>query len=553
MNNKSTNLTKRITQMIFDSKVTILFLLLFITAAIISGKPLTFIVPELFTRIARNGFLIMSLIVPILAGMGLNFGIVIGAMAAQISLFITIYWGLTGISGFLITALLAMPIAAFLGTLVGKLFNQMKGSEMIGGLVLGYFADGFYWLLFLFAFGGVIAFDNSTLMITSDTSAYNPVSINTAVKYAAVFYLVLTLLLAAIKKAKHRQVSVKALAIKCGLAVFALVLTFIAQLEPFLSHNTVTTGIGVKNSIDLMGIYKYALDTVPMIKIAEYGFYSYLIISLISLAVKIIYKQKINWKSVVIKTAIVCGAYALTFIPVVDEFMRRDKIYLINAVDVLLPVTLGWQAAKWFNARFIEKKAWSWQKAAAAVAGGLVVYLVSFIPSVYEAFKLTQIPVMTYLCIGGICLLNNGLMNTKLGQDMRTVGQNRTVANAAGIDVDKTRIIAMVFSTVLAACGQLIYLQNLGTMQTFGHTMVAQYAIAALLVGGASIDKATNKQALLGVFLFHALFVVAAPAIKVILGGDAGAVEEYFRAFVSYGVIALALALHAWKNKSVNK
>lgn len=553
MNNKSTNLTKRITQMFFDSKVTILFLLLFITAAIISGKPLTFIVPELFTRIARNGFLIMSLIVPILAGMGLNFGIVIGAMAAQISLFITIYWGLTGISGFLITALLAMPIAAFLGTLVGKLFNQMKGSEMIGGLVLGYFADGFYWLLFLFAFGGVIAFDNSTLMITSDTSAYNPVSINTAVKYAAVFYLVLTLLLAAIKKAKHRQVSVKALAIKCGLAVFALVLTFIPQLEPFLSHNTVTTGIGVKNSIDLMGIYKYALDTVPMIKIAEYGFYSYLIISLISLAVKIIYKQKINWKSVVIKTAIVCGAYALTFIPAVDEFMRRDKIYLINAVDVLLPVTLGWQAAKWFNARFIEKKAWSWQKAAAAVAGGLVVYLVSFIPSVYEAFKLTQIPVMTYLCIGGICLLNNGLMNTKLGQDMRTVGQNRTVANAAGIDVDKTRIIAMVFSTVLAACGQLIYLQNLGTMQTFGHTMVAQYAIAALLVGGASIDKATNKQALLGVFLFHALFVVAAPAIKVILGGDAGAVEEYFRAFVSYGVIALALALHAWKNKSVNK
>jgi len=548
--NKNTNLIKRITQMIFDSKVTILFLLLFIIAAIISGKSLTFIIPELFTRIARNGFLILSLIIPILAGMGLNFGIVIGAMAAQISLFITIYWGLTGISGFLITALLALPIAAFLGTLVGRLFNQMKGSEMIGGLVLGYFADGFYWLLFLFVFGGVIAFDNSKLMIASDASAYNPVSINTAVRCVAVFCLALTLLLAAARKAKHLAVPVKTLAIKCGLAVFVLVLTFIPQLEPFLSHSTVTNGIGVKNSIDLMGIYKYALDTVPMIKIAEYGFYIYIIFSLVSLVMKMIYRQKIHWKSVVIKTVIVCGAYALTFIPAVDEFMRRDKVYLITVVDVLLPFTFGWQAAKWFNARFVEKKSWNWHRAVLPVAGAAVVYLVSFIPSVYKAFQLTQIPVMTYLCIGGVCLLNNGLMKTKLGQDMRTVGQDRTVANAAGIDVDKTRIIAMVFSTVLAAWGQLIYLQNLGTMQTFGHTMVAQYAIAALLVGGASVNKATNRQALLGVFLFHALFVVAAPAIKVLLGGDAGAIEEYFRAFVSYGVIALALALHAWKKKA---
>lgn len=549
MNNKNASLKKRIAQQLFDGKVTILFLLLFITAAVISGKSLTFIIPELFTRIARNGFLILSLIIPILAGMGLNFGIVIGAMAAQISLFITIYWGLTGLSGFLMTALLALPIAAFLGTLVGKLFNQIKGSEMIGGLVLGYFADGFYWLLFLFIFGGIIAFDNSTLLVASDVSAYHPVSINTAVKFAAVLFLALNLIPAAVKKAKHHKAPVKKLAIKCAPAVLALILTFIPQLEPFLSHNTVTTGIGVKNSIDLMGIYKYALDTVPMIKIAEYGFYIYMVISLVSLAMKAVYKQQVNWKSVAVKTAVVCGAYALTFIPAVDEFMRRDKIYLIHVADVLLPVTLGWQAAKWFNARLIEKKAWRWQKAAVPVAGAAAVYLVSFIPPVYEAFRLTQIPVMTYLCISGVCLLNNGLLKTRLGQNMRTVGQDRTVANAAGIDVDKTRMIAMMFSTVLAAWGQLIYLQNLGTMQTFGHTMVAQYAIAALLVGGASIDKATNRQALLGAFLFHALFVVAAPAIKVILGGDAGSIEEYFRAFVSYGVIALALALHAWKKR----
>ena len=87
-------------------------------------------------------------------------------------------------------------------------------------------------------------------------------------------------------------------------------------------------------------------------------------------------------------------------------------------------------------------------------------------------------------------------MRTRLGQNMRAVGQNRAVANSAGIDVDKTRIIAMLFSTVLASWGQLIYLQNIGTMSTYGaHTQVGQFAIAALLVGGASVQKATNKNA----------------------------------------------------------
>ena len=124
--------------------------------------------------------------------------------------------------------------------------------------------------------------------------------------------------------------------------------------------------------------------------------------------------------------------------------------------------------------------------------------------------------------------------------------QSRTVANAAGINVDRTRIIAMIFSTVLASWGQLIFLQNVGTISTYGaHTQVGQFAIAALLVGGASVQKATNKQALLGIVLFHTLFIVSPLAGKELFGDPV--IGEYFRVFVSYGVIALALAMHAWK------
>ncbi|HQC63638.1 MAG TPA: hypothetical protein PK459_00900, partial [Anaerolineaceae bacterium] len=115
-----------------------------------------------------------------------------------------------------------------------------------------------------------------------------------------------------------------------------------------------------------------------------------------------------------------------------------------------------------------------------------------------------------------------------------------------GINVDQTRIIAMIISTVLASWGQLIFLQNIGTFSTYGaHTQIAQFAIAALLVGGASVQKATNKQAIIGVILFHTLFIVALQAGKQLFNN--AQIGEYFRVFVSYGVIALSLAMHAWK------
>ena len=90
----------------------------------------------------------------------------------------------------------------------------------------------------------------------------------------------------------------------------------------------------------------------------------------------------------------------------------------------------------------------------------------------------------------------------------------------------------MIFSTVLASWGQLIFLQNVGTFSTYGaHTQVGQFAIAALLVGGASVQKANNRQAITGIILFHTLFIVA-PLAGRELFGDA-VIGEYFRVFVS--------------------
>lgn len=482
-----TAVNKKISDFLFKNKVVILFLLLCVGATAASKQPLTFVIPELFTRIARNAFIVLALIIPVITGLGLNFGIVVGAMAAQIALFLTTYWGFTGVGGFFITVALATPIALVFGFLVGKLFNLVKGNEMIAGLILGYFADGIYQLIFLFVFGGVIAMNNPTLMIA--------------------------------------------------------------------------TGVGVKNTIDLKDTVKYALDTIPMLTVLEIGFYLVIAGLLFTTIHKRIKKQAVNWKDTALKAAAAVFVYALTFIGPVEQFLSSDRLLLLSAVELGCLSVVLWQLFQIIRHKtakntgagsFGKRDTFDIRRALVFIVLAGAVYGLTYIPALFNVLIAVQLPVMTYICIGALCVFNNLLMRTRLGQNMRAVGQNRAVANSAGIDVDKTRIIAMLFSTVLASWGQLIYLQNIGTMSTYGaHTQVGQFAIAALLVGGASVQKATNKNALLGIVLFHTLFIVSPLAGKELFGDPV--IGEYFRVFVSYGVIAMALAMHAWKKPGTDK
>ena len=480
-------MNKKISDFLFKNKVVILFLLLCVGATAASKQPLTFVIPELFTRIARNAFIVLALIIPVITGLGLNFGIVVGAMAAQIALFLTTYWGFTGVGGFFITVALATPIALVFGFLVGKLFNLVKGNEMIAGLILGYFADGIYQLIFLFVFGGVIAMNNPTLMIA--------------------------------------------------------------------------TGVGVKNTIDLKDTVKYALDTIPMLTVLEIGFYLVIAGLLFTTIHKRIKKQAVNWKHTALKAAAAVFVYALTFIGPVEQFLSSDRLLLLSAVELGCLSVVLWQLFQIVRHKmtkhtgagsFGKRDTFDIRRALVFIVLAGAVYGLTYIPALFNVLIAVQLPVMTYICIGALCVFNNLLMRTRLGQNMRAVGQNRAVANSAGIDVDKTRIIAMLFSTVLVSWGQLIYLQNIGTMSTYGaHTQVGQFAIAALLVGGASVQKATNKNALLGIVLFHTLFIVSPLAGKKLFGDPV--IGEYFRVFVSYGVIAMALAMHAWKKPGTDK
>lgn len=106
--------------------------------------------------------------------------------------------------------------------------------------------------------------------------------------------------------------------------------------------------------------------------------------------------------------------------------------------------------------------------------------------------------------------------------------------------------MAIIISTVLAGIGQIIFLQNIGTINTTSsHEQIGMFSIAALLIGGASVTRASIPNVIVGVILFHLLFLVSPMAGKNLIGS--GMLGEYFRQFVSYGVIALALVLYEWK------
>ncbi len=334
--------------------VPVLFAVLCTLGVIVAEIDPLFLVNEIIARLARNSFLILSLLIPVSAGLGLNFAIVIGAMAGQAAVIAVTHYKIRGLAGLLWAMVGSVPLAIVMGYLAGLVLNRAKGREMITSMILGFFVNGLYQLVFLFLVGTVIPMKNRAMMLPG--------------------------------------------------------------------------GVGLRNTVDLYPIAQ-----------------------------------------------------------VLDKLWRID------------------------------------------VAG-------------------IRIPMATLLLTAALCAAIHYLMRTRLGQKMRAVGQDMQIAAVAGLDVDRTRIIAMILSTVLAAWGQLIFLQNISTLNTYNsHEQVGTFAIAALLVGGATARRATIWQALLGLLLFHTLFVVSPLAGQAIVGIPQ--IGEYFRVFVAYGVIGVALALHAWQSR----
>lgn len=380
--------------------------------AVASGVPLNFFLSELSSRFYRNAFLVLSLVIPVIAGLGLNFGIVVGAMSGQIAIAVVRYLNIGGLEGLVLCFAIALPVAALIGYFTGKLYNKTRGQEMIASLIVGFFANGIYQFLFLFVVGVIITVPATHPMIKPD-------------------------------------------------------------------------GVGIRMTVD-MGSLKYSLQDI-----VQWPF---------------------MW--VVLGVCLLLLAFVLF-----KQFYKKQTLFK--------------KSSKWM---FIANT---------SSLLALVIISINAIVTNNTLMFVKKVPVVTLMLIAMLCAFIWLIMKTKLGQDFRSVGQSQTIAQANGINVNKTRIIAVVMSTVFAAWGQIIYLQDMGTLNTYGaHTQIGMFSVAALLVGGASVSKASVRHALIGTLLFNSMFIMS-PEIGKAVFGEA-LLGEYFRTFMVYGIIGIALGLYVW-------
>ena len=132
---------------------------------------------------------------------------------------------------------------------------------------------------------------------------------------------------------------------------------------------------------------------------------------------------------------------------------------------------------------------------------------------------------------------------TKTGTAMKVAGSSEAFAISNGVNVNKQRIRGIMMSTVLAAVGIIVYSQSFGFLQLYNAPLyVAMPAAAAILIGGATLQRARIVHVVIGTFLYQGLLVVALPVINLISGGS---MAEIIRIIISNGIILYALTRKA--------
>ncbi len=129
--------------------------------------------------------------------------------------------------------------------------------------------------------------------------------------------------------------------------------------------------------------------------------------------------------------------------------------------------------------------------------------------------------------------------HTKTGTAMTAVGSNPAYARAAGVNNNKIRLLSVVMSTWLAAIGILVYEQGFGFIQLYTAPFyMALPAVSAILIGGASVNKASIVNVILGTFLFQGMVTMTPTVMNSLIHMD---MSETIRIIVSQGMILYAL------------
>ncbi len=150
------------------------------------------------------------------------------------------------------------------------------------------------------------------------------------------------------------------------------------------------------------------------------------------------------------------------------------------------------------------------------------------------------IPTGSILFFALLAFLMWAFLHTKTGTAMTAVGSNPTFAKASGVNIDRTRMLSVILSTWLGAIGILVYQQGFGFVQMYTAPFnMALPAVSAVLIGGASVNKASISNVIIGTFLFQGLVTMTPTVSNNLL--NVGDMSEVIRVIISQGMILYAL------------
>ena len=150
-----------------------------------------------------------------------------------------------------------------------------------------------------------------------------------------------------------------------------------------------------------------------------------------------------------------------------------------------------------------------------------------------------EIPTGSLLVFALLAFLMWAFLHTKTGTAMTAVGSNPAFARAAGINVDRTRMLSVIMSTWLGAMGILMYQQGFGFIQLYNApNNLTMPTVAAILIGGASVNKASIPNVIIGTILFQGIVTMTPTVMNSAIHMD---MSEVIRIIVSQGMILYAL------------
>lgn len=148
-------------------------------------------------------------------------------------------------------------------------------------------------------------------------------------------------------------------------------------------------------------------------------------------------------------------------------------------------------------------------------------------------------PTGSILFVAFACLMMWLFLRSRTGTAMTAVGSNPEFARSSGININRMRTVSVILSTVFGALGILLYQQSFGFIQLYSAPLYMAFpAVAAVLIGGASINKATILQVVLGTILFQGILTMTPSVINSLLQTD---MSEVIRIVLSNGMILYAL------------